>query len=140
LNFSIKNIEKYKMEYKLLPRQPYVDNYTVFKDNGDMIHYQNEEIHKDDDFAYHLADGSKAWYTQGAVQRPGGLPSIIKGDGSKHWRLGDRYYRENDLPHEETVTGIKKWYDENEVLVSKQLPNGTRLWYNAEGKVIKKVL
>jgi len=116
------------MEYKLLPRQPYVDNYTVFKDNGDMIHYQNKFIHKDHDFAYYKEDGSKAWYTHGVVQRPDGGPSIIRGNGNKCWMLGDKMYRENGLPHVETAKGVHMWYDESGEMIAKQLPGKEKVF------------
>lgn len=115
------------MAYNLLPRKPYVDNYTVFRDNGDIIHYQNDEIHKDNDFAYIKEDGSKAWYTHGAVQRPNGEPSIIKKNGDKHWIVGDQYYRENGLPHVETTKGVKYWYDDKGKVIAKQLPGKEKI-------------
>ena len=101
------------LTYKLLTGE-IVENHRgtfYFSEPGNWVDSDGypitEKLHREDDPAIELYDGSKSWFLNGKLHRTDG-PAIEHPDGTKAWCLNGKYHRE-DGPAIEYPDGSKHW-------------------------------
>jgi hypothetical protein len=69
--------------------------YTVkVYDNGDVMWFMDDELHREDGPAVEHANGGKEWYLNGELHREDG-PACEYYDGTKSWYLNGKHHRED---------------------------------------------
>lgn len=82
-----------------------------YEENGDIIYYKNNKIHRDDDLpAIIQKDGSLQWWINGYPHRENN-PAEIRIDGTKYWYNHGQKHRIGG-PAVEHVDGKKEWWIE----------------------------
>jgi hypothetical protein len=85
--------------------------YIIINEYGNKHYYKDKAMtirHREDGPAVELADGSKAWYSNGKRHREDG-PAVEYPDGHKVWYSNGKRHRE-DGPAIEHAGGHKVWY------------------------------
>jgi hypothetical protein len=85
--------------------------YIIINEYGNKHYYKDKAMtirHREDGPAVELADGSKAWYSNGKRHREDG-PAVEYPDGHKVWYSNGKRHRE-DGPAVEYAGGDKSWY------------------------------
>lgn len=81
----------------------------VKQENGDIMWYNKQGIlHRENEPAIELANGTKAWCRNGKLHRENG-PAIEFADGSKQWNRHGELHRE-DGPAIDDIDGEKAWF------------------------------
>lgn len=85
-----------------------------YEENGDIIYYKNNKIHRDDDLpAIIQKDGSLQWWINGYPHRENN-PAEIRIDGTKYWYNHGQKHRIGG-PAVERSDGTKVWRQYNEL-------------------------
>ena len=80
---------------------------------------EKDQLHRTDGPASEWADGSKAWYLNGALHRTDG-PAYESAKGSKEWYLNGVLHR-TDGPATEYANGTNEWYLNGTLVLSENL-------------------
>lgn len=103
-----------------------------YEENGDIIYYSNNKIHRDNDLpAITRKDGSLEWWFNGLPHRENN-PADIRKDGSKYWYFNGQKHRVGG-PAVEKSDGTKIWRQYNEMHrldgPAVEYADGTKEWW-----------
>jgi hypothetical protein len=85
-----------------------MSNGKVIKENGSVVWYKDDKLHREDGPAVERIDGYKAWYLDNMMHRLDG-PAIEYVNGGREWWLNGLRHR-IDGPAVAAANGYKVWY------------------------------
>jgi hypothetical protein len=110
------------------PTEVNVDGTQAWKEEGGMLHREGGLP------AVVKADGSQYWVKRGKIHREGGLPAVVKADGTQYWWMHGKRHREGGLPAIVNADGTQEWWVHGKRHREGGLPavvkaDGSQYWY-----------